>query len=111
MPPDLTEDDKAIIVELLRETIRARPLPAAAAGQAAARHPGEARDLLDAGDVLPGTKGPPEAAASSKKGGAVDHPINGAAFHSDQARTTLLFRVYFKIIQPKRLYTISLFLW
>jgi hypothetical protein len=41
--PELTDDDKAILAELLRETIRARPLPAVAERAELQGDPGEAR--------------------------------------------------------------------
>jgi len=55
MPPDLAEDDKAIIVELLRGTIERDRFPRSPriTGRAAS---GEARGQLDAGDALAGTK-------------------------------------------------------
>ena len=51
MTIDLDDDDKDALVELLREDA-ARPLPAAAAGEAVARHPREARRRVGAGDAL-----------------------------------------------------------
>ena len=58
MTPDLTDDDKADPRRAVARDDRARPLPAVAAGEAAARHPGEARDRLGAA-MLYGAPKPP----------------------------------------------------
>src|ERR1700681_59967 len=53
MPVDLTDDEKAALIELLRGTIDRDRFPLSPPDQAAAEHPRKARDPLGPGNAEP----------------------------------------------------------
>jgi hypothetical protein len=63
MSPDLTDDDKAAPIELLRETIERDRFPVVAEGQAAEGDPGEARST----NATPGATAGAETAGRAQR--------------------------------------------